>query len=888
MVSRKTLGFPCAILVVLCSAHAAYAGQAHFTKAPTASEAPEGVRIEFAVNQATDVAVAVLDATGRVVRHLAAGVLGPNAPEPLKKDSLSQSLVWDGKDDRGRPVPAGRHAVRVGLGLSAEFDRVIGYNPRTVGEIKALTVDAAGNLYCLNGYGVPALAVFGRGGKYLRTILPHSPDLPAPRLAGVKTLTRADGVAVPFFLGARGPYDGVLGDVGIGPLRTWGSMAVTRSGTVLIAGPGGPKRREAHRLLVLGADGSTPGRGSRAGAGDTALRGHFRPDEVPPIMPCASTPESLLGPAVMPKGSGGVKGLALSPDETFVYAAGLGPKGRPAVYRTAWGEKPGTPEPFPTAAPAQPALLKDPWGIATDAKGRLYVCDRGSDRVAVFSAEGTFLADVKAPSPLRVAVHSKTGAIYVVSKQEVRKVSGFADARTVWTLPLPRVPGGTPPVFALDAGGDRPVLWIGSPQQVDWVKYVLWRVEDHGDAPGQPEEFSDRARQGLYSPVHLAVDPTRDEVYVREWRGSWRGQGFIRYDGKTGRRTKLKVRGNEMAVGPDSTLYVRSFRGAEAGSWIQRYDHSGRLLPFPGASDIVMGQKGFWVDGSLRGGTAVGVRGFCVAPNGDIYIVRYYSCRGGNRRAMAKKGYTFPKPWPSTAEALRPLVDVYSPDGRLKRAGVIAYFKQGACGIRVDRAGNIYVADNIKRPDEFYPAEIADQIPKPGTRELWISGGRPNFYLFNYGTLFKFPPAGGSIRPAKAGDPGAYVAGGAYRWRYVTVKGALWQHLGISPVPADTGRGHSVPYGCVCVNGRFDLDGFGRLFVPDVLQFAVEVLDANGNRITRFGRYGNADSRGPEITFNWGSFVGCAERAVYVADNLNRRIVRVELAYAAEETCRVP
>ena len=67
----------------------------------------------------------------------------------------------------------------------------------------------------------------------------------------------------------------------------------------------------------------------------------------------------------------------------------------------------------------------------------------------------------------------------------------------------------------------------------------------------------------------------------------------------------------------------------------------------------------------------------------------------------------------------------------------------------------------------------------------------------------------------------------------------------------------------------------------------IAVLHANGNGITSFGRYGNADCRGPEITLNWGSFVGCSNKAVYVCDNLNRRIVRVGLDYAAAETCAV-
>jgi hypothetical protein len=48
--------------------------------------------------------VAVLAADGALVRHLAAGMLGPNAPAPFKKDSLAQEILWDGKDDLGVPT----------------------------------------------------------------------------------------------------------------------------------------------------------------------------------------------------------------------------------------------------------------------------------------------------------------------------------------------------------------------------------------------------------------------------------------------------------------------------------------------------------------------------------------------------------------------------------------------------------------------------------------------------------------------------------------------------------------------------------------------------------------------------------------------------------------
>src|SRR5262249_44032458 len=74
------------------------------------SEKPSVVRngnfyeISFAAKAACDVTVAVESGKGEIVRHLACGVLGENAPAPLKKGSLKQALHWDGKDDLGNYI----------------------------------------------------------------------------------------------------------------------------------------------------------------------------------------------------------------------------------------------------------------------------------------------------------------------------------------------------------------------------------------------------------------------------------------------------------------------------------------------------------------------------------------------------------------------------------------------------------------------------------------------------------------------------------------------------------------------------------------------------------------------------------------------------------------
>ena len=55
---------------------------ARFVTKPGAAKVAEGTKITFAVWDPTVVEVAILDAKGKGVRHLVAGVLGENPPPP--------------------------------------------------------------------------------------------------------------------------------------------------------------------------------------------------------------------------------------------------------------------------------------------------------------------------------------------------------------------------------------------------------------------------------------------------------------------------------------------------------------------------------------------------------------------------------------------------------------------------------------------------------------------------------------------------------------------------------------------------------------------------------------------------------------------------------------
>ncbi len=117
--------------------------------------------ITFAGKGMCDATAAIVDKDGKIVRHLASGVLGKNAPWPFKQDSLTQSLEWDGKDDRGQPAPEGCK-VKVGLGLKTTLDRYIGDEPRLNAGGLVMACDGAGNVYSVADDGSSRITVLDR------------------------------------------------------------------------------------------------------------------------------------------------------------------------------------------------------------------------------------------------------------------------------------------------------------------------------------------------------------------------------------------------------------------------------------------------------------------------------------------------------------------------------------------------------------------------------------------------------------------------------------------------------------------------------------------------------------------------------------------------------
>jgi hypothetical protein len=137
--------FGIALLLGLAVVSRASAGKAKFSRPPVVTRSGETAKVAFAVSDPTDVEVAVLNARGDVVRHLAAGVLGgKNPPPPPLQAGLGQQLVWDGTDDSGKPAGGGPFQIRVRAGLAVRLGRMIGGSPYT-GSVVTMPYRAPGS-----------------------------------------------------------------------------------------------------------------------------------------------------------------------------------------------------------------------------------------------------------------------------------------------------------------------------------------------------------------------------------------------------------------------------------------------------------------------------------------------------------------------------------------------------------------------------------------------------------------------------------------------------------------------------------------------------------------------------------------------------------------------
>jgi outer membrane protein assembly factor BamB len=768
-----------------------------FTRKPTAARSGDRVKIEFTADRHTDVAVCVEDSAGKIIRHLAAGVLGKNAPEPLKPNALAQALEWDGKDDMGKKAEGGTFKVRVQLGMKPEFAGFLLYNRQASGEVSAVAVGPKGTLYVFHRDGTAngnmgghKIKLYDRDGKHLKVLTPFPADIAPKKVRAAGDFRTDEGDLVPHIhnwetLSFYPDNVGVRGR----DMPEWSCPAVDSKGRVywLVKGPA---------LAAVDADGGIP------------YERFLGPRLLPNIKNLRLAGEQFLYWSERPC-------LAVSSDDRHVYFAGLSTgtgtwkqtKPLPCVFRVG-ADKRGPGEVFAgkLGKPGkEKGLLTAPRGLAVAGK-LLYVADPGSDRVVAFrESDGSYAGEIKVKNPQVIGVDPGSGAIYVCAytgtqTADLIKFSGLKDGKELYRLTLPRT-GQSPNTgvhrIAVDASAKPVRIWM--PYIYHYPTRRLYCIEDTGDGFVDRGDLRarDQDKKALWveGPRDLTVDRLRGEVYVKVNDGI--GGRYYRLDDRTGAiKDTIDIRrhqlyGTQMIAATDGTLYTFNF-----GKGLLRFDRRGKDLNWKGLKTHVIPISGVMCF-QIR---HLALRPF--APPEELYIVAPSEYLTKNPKDAGKFV----------------TLNVIGQDGKTRRT-VIWQCLNGAIP-RLDAKGNIYLADLVKPVGRSYPEFFDGKLPPPPKECV---GGDRFWNSYMYGSIMKFPPDGGIIWHQKTlpkscvgKPPAALLAKPKVPFKrhfssspHLTgeIQGALWTRFGYAPYSAHM-SGNTIPQTIPCaatgprVNGR--------------------------------------------------------------------------------------
>ncbi|MCK6471853.1 MAG: hypothetical protein L6R28_08905 [Planctomycetes bacterium] len=898
-----------------------------FAAPPKVTRAGDRVEITFESKGYCDVTVAIEESTGTIVRHLASGVLGSNAPAPFAKDSLAQKIVWDGKDDLGKYVDDKDNCiVRVSLGLKPQFERTLFWSPKKrIGPgHRPLFASAEEGTYIFEGGGVDHGRLFDHQGNYIRTVYPFPPDYSSAEaksngpdalkaaLAGVKNLSfiqlPQDGRWFPEW---QGLLDGTLLTSG----SNFGKINPTKYGmaaSALALRPGKPGNLALvmYRLNRLATDGTT---------GGLPMEGPKTTVEIPnpgkEPDPMASAPMSV----------------AFSNDGKWLYMTGYVGSGyanfMPCVMRMAYdGDKPA--ELFLGSLNGNEHKKDDahfccPLWVTTDAQGRVYVADYGNDRIQVFAPDGKFYKSVPTRKPVRVFVHPRNGHIYVASwlilsrhlPQDIQLPAVYThlgpvdDPKQIASSAIP-FESYSPGIFMnrtsmshdfhVDFHTEPPTVWL-VPGSGDSTEKLMQLRRDYSKGQWQFSRWSAchirlLTEKGgkLVESANWAkdvaeaitrIDPPaapsceRQRLYVNPKTGKlWVMEGdtgvgqacneLMEIDPDNGkvRVQRVPYSTEEIAFDLNGLIYLRT------DLLVGRYDpRTWREVPWDYGEEI--DNPGFDGDGRptnaslpMPGTGRPGcfhLGGFDVSPKGYI-AVSCYNVRPTEKLADVNKAFGVGKAY---------MPQMYP--GRLRWAEVHVWDKHGQ-PVYKDAVPGMPMTDGIcmDRDDNIYALVAARRVlddgqPFPLECAEVLMKFRPNkakFLSTNKDCQITLPK---EMYPKRNFDLAEGFGGNAW------VEGAEWMYGGVGVGGFIPNRGNI----CACWNARFGLDLYARSFAAELGRSSIAILDTNGNLIMRTGRYGNVDygmpivkDGGPADPIAIGGDEVALARPAYVATHSDRRL----------------
>ncbi len=884
---------------------------------PVVKRVGPNLEIHFATESLCDVTVSIENKSETIIRHLACGVLGANAPDPFTKLSRKQILIWDGKDDQGHYVDdLKNHSVRVSLGLKAEHERSLYWEPKKQMSRRApLLCAAPEGMYVFDARGVDHLRLFDHKGEYKKTIYPF----PAAKLKDVKGLRLRE-----FLQGGRWPlkfsnYQQTLlasGDNASDKDRK--GMDGKAASTMAVHGTRIALTR--NRLNRLATDGSTAGL-NLYGTTDTTvmlqLRGRGnKPYQVSPWSSAFSPDGKWIyysGYAQRHSPNSDAKGNLLGGEWNCRHFVARMPyatdgkfeifKGRTGVHDRGTGK-----EDFHCAA----------W-VACDKNGLVYVADYMNDRIQVFTETGDLKKSIPVKKPAKIQIDPESGDLYVGSwtvhnfklgrkarmQPTLTHLGPLSNPKlkAKYLLPIPnglgsRVSEGPICLAEVDFWSQPRTVWISQsnfPEPADFVRegtrssWFRGAVQIHALKKGKLEQIRHfgedieksvkRLAYGGHNIQKLYVNPKTGMLYVGESNVGATNKcfsHFVEVNPDTGavRIIKLPYAAEDAAFDTDGNVYLR------VGGVIGRFDsETWREIPWDYGEELNRVGYEFGPSGNLVSGLVLPNKkpvcfhegGMYISPKGHLAVSCAYRLEGRREKGKLtdsgqrnkykpvdeEKGKAYlPSLYPGRiSNSTSACVHIWDRHGQLVHEDALPGMPQ-ADGIGLDNNGNLFVMVAPTR----------------------VLNGKPYFNKMTE-TLMRFPAGKGRfLGDPKIGTPVPLEKENqpkrAQDLRRVWAKGAKWFYGGVGCAGFNTG-------GCACWHSRFTLDYFARSFAPEIDQYRVAVLDAAGNLIMRIGRYGNADD---DLGLFHPCFVGThTDKRLFIADFGNARIVSAKLGYHTTE-----